>query len=109
MSHIDLILEAQRDYFNQGETLDVDFRIKQLKKLKSTIELYQNDIELALYEDLNKSSFEAYMCEIGLVLDGISYMLKHVREFSKDKTVKMKVEREAHGGYTDMTIKVTLK
>ena len=34
MSHIDLILEAQREYFNQGETLDVDFRIKQLKKLK---------------------------------------------------------------------------
>lgn len=99
MSHIDLILEAQRDYFNQGETLDVDFRIKQLKKLKSTIELYQNDIELALYEDLNKSSFEAYMCEIGLVLDGISYMLKHVRQFSKDKTVKTPLAQFASRSY----------
>lgn len=99
MSHIDLILEAQREYFNQGETLDVDFRIKQLKKLKSTIELYQNDIELALYEDLNKSSFEAYMCEIGLVLDGISYMLKHVRQFSKDKTVKTPLAQFASHSY----------
>ena len=99
MSHIDLILEAQRDYFNQGETLDVDFRIKQLKKLKSTIELYQNDIELALYEDLNKSSFEAYMCEIGLVLDGISYMLKNVRQFSKDKTVKTPLAQFASRSY----------
>ena len=99
MSHIDLILEAQRNYFNQGETLDVDFRIKQLKKLKSTIELYQNDIELALYEDLNKSSFEAYMCEIGLVLDGISYMLKHVRQFSKDKTVKTPLAQFASRSY----------
>lgn len=99
MSHIDLILEAQREYFNQGETLDVDFRIKQLKKLKSTIELYQNDIELALYEDLNKSSFEAYMCEIGLVLDGISYMLKNVRQFSKDKTVKTPLAQFASRSY----------
>ena len=41
-----------------------------------------------LKKDLGKSGFESYMCETGLVLEEISYMLKHVRKFSGEKTVR---------------------
>ena len=37
MSDIQSILQSQRDFFRTGKTLDVDFRIQQLKKLKSVI------------------------------------------------------------------------
>ena len=37
--------------------------------------------------DLNKSEVESYMCEVGLVLNEISFMLKHIRNYSKPKKV----------------------
>ena len=35
----------------------------------------------ALSADLDKSNFESYMCETGLVLSEISYMLKAYPQF----------------------------
>ena len=81
------ILHAQRCYFQSGATLSVDFRIAQLKKLYATVKKYENQINAALKEDLGKSDFEGFMCESGLVLTEISYMIRHVRKFSKQKTV----------------------
>lgn len=42
------------------------------------------EIATALEADLGKSNFESYMCETGLVLSEISYMLKHIRRFSRE-------------------------
>ncbi len=81
------IVINQRKYFNTGATLDVDARIRALKKLRESILKHEDDINKALKKDLGKSNFESYMCEIGLVLSEISYMLKHIRSFAKEKTV----------------------
>ena len=81
------IVETQRKFFYTGAVLDVDYRIQALKKLQSCILKYENEINDAIKKDLGKSAFESYMCETGLVLSEISYMLKHVRKFSKEKTV----------------------
>ena len=43
--------------------------------------------QTALEADLGKSNFESYMCETGLVLSEISYMLKHIRRFTREKRV----------------------
>ncbi len=45
------------------------------------------DIHEALLNDLGKSSFESYMCETGIVLSEITFMLKHIRFFAREKTV----------------------
>lgn len=81
------IVEKQRSYFYTGETLDVEKRIQALKKLRIGIRKYQEEIHEAIQKDLGKSSFESYMCETGLVCSEISYMLKHVRSFSREKRV----------------------
>lgn len=81
------IVTSQRKYFYTGATLDVDARILALKKLKASILKHENTINEALKKDLGKSDFESYMCETGLVLSEISYMLKHIRSFAKEKTV----------------------
>lgn len=81
------IIEKQREYFKRGETLDVDFRIDSLKRLKNCIMRYEKDIIDALYEDLHKSETESYMTEIGLVLSELSYMIRHLRSFNKPKRV----------------------
>ncbi len=81
------ILQAQRAYFERGETLDVDFRIRQLKKLYTAIEENEAAICGALRADLGKSDFEGFMCEIGMVRSEISHMIRHVRRYARIKTV----------------------
>lgn len=82
------ILETQREYFNKGTTLDYSFRKDSLIKLKNAIINKQDLIENALYEDLGKSKTESYMSEIGMVLEELSYQIKHLKKFMKNKKCK---------------------
>ena len=86
-NEIQLILSKQRAFFLSGKTLDVDFRLEALRKLQGSIKAHEADITAALKEDLGKSAFEGYMCEAGLVLSELSFMLRHTRRYSKEKTV----------------------
>ena len=61
------MLHTQRAYFQTGDTKDVEFRIRQLKKLYQWITVHEQEIMDALYMDLNKSNFEAYATEICIV------------------------------------------
>ena len=81
------LLEKQRTYYRSGATIPVKFRIEQLKKLYATVKKYQTEINDALKSDLGKSHYEGFMCESGLVLTEISYMIKHTKKFAKRKTV----------------------
>ena len=84
---MDNILKQQQDFFKSGQTLSIDFRLKQLKKLKEVIKNKENKITQALFKDLGKSATEAYMCEIGLALSEITYFQKNLKKFAKDKVV----------------------
>ena len=86
-TQINKLVQSQRHFFLTGTTLDVNVRIDALKKLYSAIKKHENEIFDALYKDLGKSQFESYMCEVGLTLSEISYMLKHIRTFSREKNV----------------------
>lgn len=81
------IVENQRTYFYTGATLPLSHRIEALKKIQSYILTHEAEIGKAIRKDLGKSDFESYMCETGLVLSEITYMLKHIRSFSKEKNV----------------------
>ena len=81
------IVQKQRTYFYTGATLPVDKRIEALKKLKFCIQKYEPLINDALKRDLGKSNFESYMCEVGLVLSELSYMIRHTPSYAKEKNV----------------------
>lgn len=84
---IDTIIEKQRDFFATGRTLDVNYRINALKKLRYAVKKHENEINAALKADLGKSAFEGYMCEIGLTLSELTYMINHTKRFSSEKRV----------------------
>lgn len=84
---IQSILEKQKQYYKSGATIPVEFRIRQLKTLYRTVRKYQTEINEALRADLGKSFFEGFMCESGLVLSEISYMIRHTKRFARRKTV----------------------
>lgn len=82
------IVEKQRAYFHTGATLDVKGRIEVLKRLKETILEMEDEILDALHSDLGKSRQEAYMCEVGMALDEINHMVKHVAKYARDRKVR---------------------
>ena len=84
---IAFILEEQRKFFLSGETLSIKFRKQMLKKLYASVVFHKEEILSALTSDLGKSDFEGFMCEVGLSLTEISYMIKNVKKFAKEKTV----------------------
>ena len=79
------LVEKQRRFFRTGATLPVEWRLEQLKKLKAAVIEHQAALEAALYEDLRKSPFEAYLVEIGPVISirtfhGVRIELKDMEE-----------------------------
>lgn len=88
IADIDKILKAQRDYFASGATLSVKFRVDMLKKLYTAVKSHEKEIGEALSEDLGKSDFEGFMCETGMALSEIGYMIKNTAKFAKEQTVR---------------------
>ena len=86
-TEIQSLLEKQREYYNSGATVPVKFRIGQLRKLYAAVKKYEKEIGAALTADLGKSAYEGFMCETGLVLSEISYLIRHTKKFAGRKTV----------------------
>lgn len=81
-------IDHQRHFFNTGKTKDLSFRKESLKKLKSTILRYESQINEALKHDLNKSEFETFVTEIGVLIEEINFMLKHLDKWAQPRSVK---------------------
>jgi aldehyde dehydrogenase (NAD+) len=84
---INTILASQKQYFNTGATLSVDFRKEQLHKLAQALEQFEKQLADALWTDLHKSYQEAYLTEIGLVKAEIREHLKGLGRWARCKRV----------------------
>lgn len=98
-TEIRTIIKKQKDFFKTGATLPVSYRIEALKKLKKLIQENEAQICAALKSDLGKSTSESYMCEVGLTLSEISYILAHIKKFAKEKTVATPLAQFASRSY----------
>ena len=94
------ILEDQKAFFASGETLAVEYRIQALEKLQKAIKRHERQIHDALRQDLGKSKFESYMCEVGLTCSEISYMKKHVKRYAVQRPVLTPLAQFAAKSYT---------
>lgn len=86
--NIPSILQQQRAYFKTQQTKDALFRISVLNKLKQEIVKREQDIYEALKKDFNKSAFESFMSEYGIVISEINLVLNNLKSWSKPKRVK---------------------
>ncbi|MBQ3708407.1 MAG: aldehyde dehydrogenase family protein [Clostridia bacterium] len=77
------IVLNQRKFFRTGVTLDVKWRIEQLRKLKQAVIDHQDMLSEALHEDLGKSPAEAYLCDIGPVIVEVNEILAGIRRWAK--------------------------
>ena len=78
---------TQKEYFQSGATLPLEFRLAQLRSLYRGIKRFEPQILEALRSDLGKSAEESYMSEIGMCLTEIRHTARHLREWSKPQRV----------------------
>ena len=93
------IVQTQKEYFSTGATQQVAFRIEALRRLYDAVKQHETEICDALRQDLGKSRFEAYECEVGMVLSELTYMIRHVRAFAAEKTRRTPISQFVSHSY----------
>lgn len=88
MEDINLIFKNQKEFFESGKTINVDYRIKSLKKLNDIIKKNEDKILNELKKDLGKSNFEGYVTEVGILYDDINFHIKNVKKWSSEEKRK---------------------
>ena len=80
---IQQVVLAQRDFFRTGQTLDVKWRIAQLKRLRRAVLSYEQEFEQALAADLGRSAVEAYLCDILPTVTEIDETIRGLRRWAR--------------------------
>jgi aldehyde dehydrogenase (NAD+) len=88
---INKIISKQTDFFASNKTLNLDFRLQQLKKLYKALEDFEEQIFKALHDDFRKSAFETYGTEIALIQKEIKYFLKQLPKLTRPEKVKSSI------------------
>lgn len=74
-------------YYEGHFTHGVEFRIRQLKALRSWLKSHEVEVLGALTADLGKAPFEGYATELGIVYDEIRTCLANIRSWMRPKSV----------------------
>lgn len=77
--------ENSKKYFNSDRTLSYEFRLDKLRKLEYSIRKHQDDIFKALRTDLNKTVYESFMTEVGMVYAELREAKRNLRRWMHPK------------------------
>ncbi len=80
-------INRQRAFFNSNTTKNIDFRIRQLKKLKKILEENTQLMDEAIYADFKKSAFECYISEHAMIFHDLNEAINKVKNWAKVKNV----------------------
>ena len=83
VEYITKVLQAQRNHFRGGATLDVEYRRKMLQRLYDGVCKWERKLTDALWQDLHKSYEEAYLTELSIVYGEIRNHLRHMRRWAR--------------------------
>lgn len=82
-SAIPQVIARQREFFATHATRPLAFRLRALERLEEVVRAHEGRIAEAMHKDYRKSAFEAYVTEIGMVLDEIRYHRRHLKGWMK--------------------------
>ena len=83
MDDIKAIVERQREFFHTGATLDVKWRIAQLKRLRAAVKAHAGEMQEALAKDLGRSAVEAYLCDVLPIVFEIDETIRGLRRWAR--------------------------
>ncbi|MEW9050616.1 MAG: aldehyde dehydrogenase [Neobacillus sp.] len=93
------LVSKQRHFFLSGKTKEVSYRIEALRLIAQLIRSHETELMYALKKDLNKSNFDSYITEIGIVLEEIRFTLKHIKDWSQPRKVKSALAQAGSKSY----------
>ncbi|EUJ49279.1 aldehyde dehydrogenase [Listeria fleischmannii FSL S10-1203] len=112
------IMNRQKSYFDEGHTKSYLHRKTTLENLKMLLRENENLFLDALQKDLGKSSSEAYMTEIGIIYEEISFALKHLKKMDACRKSKNKChaswiervypQRTLRDGFSHCTVELSV-
>jgi aldehyde dehydrogenase (NAD+) len=88
MNTIQDAFDRQQSYFRSGKTLDIDFRLHQLKKLRSAVREFNSQICQSIHLDIAKPEPEAQLTEVMSILHEIDHHIKNLKKWTKSNKVR---------------------
>ena len=83
VAHIEEIVKAQRAHFRSHVTLNIEYRLEALRRLRDALKSHEQEIMAALYADLHKSYEEAYLTELSILYGEIDSFLRHLKRWAR--------------------------
>ena len=93
------VIALQRAFFQSGKTKSLNFRIEQLRVLKTMVKENEQAILDALHADLRKPAMEAYGTEVGYVIEEIKHTIQYLRDWARPESVPIPLTLVISSGY----------
>mgnify|MGYP000240823614 CR=1 FL=1 len=91
MTTLEELHKAQRYFFKTRKTLDINYRVESLQRLKKVIESKEEQVYKALAKDLGKSEFEAFLTEYNVIVGELKNYISKISNWSRPKRVRPSV------------------
>lgn len=75
-------IHALRNHFESGRTRELALRRAALKQLRDAVKRNEEALLSAMHSDMRKPRFEAYLSDVGLVLNAIDHTIAHLKEWA---------------------------
>ncbi|MFC4022857.1 aldehyde dehydrogenase [Oceanobacillus longus] len=99
MEYTEAVVDNQRSFFLNGNTVDYQFRKNQLQKLRDMLKDNEGKIYRALKRDLNKSNHETLTTELGMLYLEIDLALKNLRVWMEPDKVQSPITHKGSKSY----------
>ena len=83
------VVAAARRAFDDGVTKPREWRVAQLRALRSLLVDHEDDFAEALHADLGKCATESWVTETGFVVREIDHTLRHLRAWTAPRRVRV--------------------
>jgi aldehyde dehydrogenase (NAD+) len=94
------LVKQQRQYFATNVTKKVEFRKKQLQKLRQLLTEHEDEIIAALRHDLHKHEFEGYATEVGFVVKDLDKAINKLEKWAAPQAVSTPLFHFKANSYT---------
>jgi len=88
---LEKILIDQRDFFASGKTLEINYRLENLRKLRSLILSHEDELNDAMYKDFHKPRFEVLGTESRFTVAEITMMIRNLKKWSGRQKVRTSI------------------
>ncbi|KAL2941849.1 Aldehyde dehydrogenase family 3 member I1 chloroplastic [Bienertia sinuspersici] len=83
-----ILVKELKSQFDSGKTKTYEWRLAQLESLSRMMDEKEKDITEALYKDLSKPEFEAFIAEISMIKSSCKLAVKELKQWMMPEKVK---------------------